>query len=117
MRVVRFGPCRRDIDEFIHKVWLTQEHEDVPGAAVTPVVAPISALAGGNLAAEPGTQKGTTMYDVGSVAVGRVSMMSRSFMSYVVSFAARLQRRRGTSDGVQLGYTRLWSRELYFFLC
>ena len=61
---------RWDIDEFIHKVWVVTEHDDVPGAAVTPVVAPVGALAGGNLSPEPATQKGRTMYDVGSVAVG-----------------------------------------------
>ena len=87
--MVWFGPCGRDIDEFIHKVWLTQDHADVPGAAVTPVVAPISALAGGNLAAEPGTQKGSTMYDVGSVAVGRVSTRSRSSVSFNSSRMSR----------------------------
>lgn len=57
---------RWDIDQFIHKVWLTKEHEDIPGAAVTPVVTPSRAAA----TSTPATQSGTTMYDVGFLAAG-----------------------------------------------
>jgi hypothetical protein len=55
---------RWDVDEFIHKVWLVKEHDDVPGASLRPVVVPLGALAGGNVAAEAAAQKGTTVYDV-----------------------------------------------------
>ena len=62
---------RWDIEEFIHKIWVVKEHEDLPGASVTPVVVPLGALAGGNVSGDLAVQQGRTVYDVaGALAVG-----------------------------------------------
>lgn len=69
---------RWDIPQRIHKVFLTYDHPDVPGAAPTPVVVPLAQLqasAGGGTVRKDAlhgapAQAGESMYDVGPTSVG-----------------------------------------------
>ena len=62
---------RWDVHEFIHKVWLVCEHEDVGGASRRPVVMHASQLVPSDAPASSGSGRiGNVCYDVGCVKVG-----------------------------------------------
>ena len=87
---------RWDIEEFIHKIWTVTEHADVEGASRRPVVVGLADLAGGNVASEPATQKGSTVYDVGNVAVGSWTCTPGSFTVPTRASAETMHVLRGT---------------------
>ena len=61
---------RWDVHEFIHKVWLVCEHEDVGGASRRPVVMHASQLVPDTAVSNNAGRVGNVCYDVGCVTVG-----------------------------------------------
>ena len=61
---------RWDVHEFIHKVWLVCEHEDVGGASRRPVVMHASQLVPDTAVSNDAGRVGNVCYDVGCVTVG-----------------------------------------------